>query len=187
MQGPDGAGDGLEQVHEGGAAGSFGIEAVEFVAEAGQAGDEGGDKAAVAEAGAFPSFDDGDGGGGADAGVAEGEGGAEGAFGLGAVPQGEAVAPGGLRAVGFDDGVHGGVAAGQQEAVHAVAAGADEGGRLFFHEKRKAREGFIEAGPVPAGGDEDAPGAARLPGGFSHGAGDRGVGAGCRVPGAWRT
>jgi hypothetical protein len=85
VEGADGVGDALEQVHEGGAAGGGGVEAVEFVAQVGEVGDVGGDEMAFAEAGALPAFDDGDGGGGADAGGAEGEGGMEGAFGLGAV------------------------------------------------------------------------------------------------------
>ena len=74
VQGADGVGDALQEVHERGAAGRAGIEAVQFVAEAGQVGHEGGDEEAFAEAGAFPALGDGDGGRGADAGGAQGEG-----------------------------------------------------------------------------------------------------------------
>jgi hypothetical protein len=97
---------------------------------------------------------------------------------------GEAVAPGGLGAVGFDDGVERVVAAGQGDAVDAVAAGRDERGGVLFNQERKLGEGFIEAGPVPAGGDLEAPRAALLPGGISHGGGRPawGGGAGSRAP-----
>ena len=190
VEAADGVGDALEEVHEGGAAGGLGVEAGEFVAEVGQVGDVGGDEAGFAEAGAVPAFGDGDGGGGADAGGAQEEGVAEGALGLGAVLEGEAVAPGGLGAVGLDDDIEGFAAGRQREAVDAVAARRDEGGGALLEEEGELDEGFLEAGPVPAGGHEEPPRAAPLPGGLSrHGKGRPAwaSGAGSTAPSAWHT
>jgi hypothetical protein len=145
VEGADGIGDALEQGHEGRAAGRGGIEAVEFVAEAGEVGDVGGDEPGFAQAGAFPALDDGEGGGGADAGVAEDEGGAEGALGLGAVPEGEAVAPGGLGGVGLDDGVEGAEPQGRGRRSTRWRPGGTSG--LACFSRRKASCARVSAKP----------------------------------------
>jgi hypothetical protein len=168
VEGAGGPGHALEQGHEGGAAGGFGVDALEFVAETGQAGHKGGHQAAVVEAGALPAFDHGNGRGGFDAGPAQDERVAEGAFGFRAAVPGEAVAPGGLGAIGFDDRVEGGIAIGEQEAVHPVAAGAHQRGGIALHQMGELQEALDQVGPVAARSHQDAPRAARLPGRIIH-------------------
>ena len=188
VQAADGVGHGLEQVHQRRAARGLGVDSIQLLAQVGEAGHEGGDEPGFAQAVAFPAFGDGHGGGRADAGGAQEQGVAEGALGLAADARGAPVEPGGLEPVGLDDGIEGFAAARQREPVHAVAPGRRQRRRAFFQEEPESFEDFAEPGALPAGGDEHAPRAARLPDRLSHGARRPAwaCGAGSRVPSAWR-
>ncbi len=156
VHGADGFGDALEKVHEGGAAGRAGVDAMEFVAEAGEIGHEGRDEAAFAEPESFPSFGDGDGGGSADAGGAEGERVAEGAFGLAAVVGGEPVAPGGLEAIGLDDGVERFIRRRAGRGGPRGGGRAEREGWNSFRRERRVGRGFRRSREDPGRGREEA-------------------------------